>query len=162
MRIDPEIYRRFADALRDEFGEDDQLVADMLEGETDFHEVVGRLIKDDAEAEAQAAACKALADEYAARSRRLADRRETIKGALHGLMDATGQRKVAHAYATVSVRAVPPKVIFDGDPAALDDAFRKVTITPDRTALKAALEAGTVIPGASLSNGGETISVRRK
>ncbi|SFI83733.1 siphovirus Gp157 family protein [Albimonas pacifica] len=161
MLIETHIYERFAADLRADFGEDDQLVADMLEGETDFHEVAGVLLKAMFEADAQADANKALAQEYAARASVLSARSQHIKDKLASLMRATGLRKLPHALATVSVRAVAPSLIYDGEPSCLPEDLRREKIEADKTAIKKALEAGRTVPGARLSNGGETISIRR-
>lgn len=161
MRIETHIYQRFADELRAEFGEDDALVTDMLEGETDFHEVAGVLLRSMFEAEAQAEANKALAKGYTDRAATLSARAEHIKDKLAALMRATGLRKLPHALATVSVRAVSPALVYDGEPSCLPEDLRRERIDPDKKAIRAALQAGRTIPGARLTNGGETISIRR-
>lgn len=62
--------------------------------------------------------------------------------------------------ATYSMRAVPPAVvILDED--QLPDAACKFTRVPDKTAIKSMLDVGEV-PGATMSNGGRTLSIRVK
>lgn len=161
MRIETNIYERFVAELRDEFGDDDQLVRDMLEGETDFHEVAGVLLRQAFEADAGVAANKALADDYKARADVLKSRGEHIRSKLFALMQATGLRKLPHALATVSVRAVSPSLIYDGEPSCLPEDLRREKVEADKAAIKAALQAGREVPGARLTNGGETISIRR-
>ena len=161
MRIEQHIYERFAAELREEFGEDDQLVIDMLEGETDFHEVAGILLRQAFEAEAGVAANKALADDYRARADVLKSRGEHIRAKLLALMNAVGLRKLPHALATVSVKAAPQSLIYDGEPSCLPEDLRREKVEADKAAIKKALQSGRAVPGARLTNGGETISIRR-
>lgn len=161
MRIDPQSYAALAAHIRDEFPEDDQLLADTLEGETDFMEVMDRVLAEKDEAEANAAALKALIGEYQDRKAAMEAKAQRRREVIQALLMATGQRNLTHPRATVSLRAVPPKAVFLGDVTALSDDLRNVKITPNLTALKAALTEGVVIPGAHLTNGGETVSIRR-
>ena len=162
MRIDPAVYRQWADALREEFGEDDALVADMLEGETDLHEVIGRLLEAEAEADAFAAACKALAARYAERAAQQAARQEATRGALERLMRAVGLPKIQHAAATISFRTVPAGVRFDGAVEDLPDDLVRTIRKPDAAAIKAAVASGRNVPGAFTTPPSTALAIRRK
>lgn len=157
----PAIYAALAADIRDAFPDDDQLLADTLEGETDFHEAVAAVLEDLDRAEVFAEANKQMADRYAARKKLMDARQAKLRDTLMTLMGAADLRKLQLAAATVSVVATRPKAVFDGDPTQLPDDLRKVTIKPDLAALKAALSEGVAIPGATLTNGGETVSIRR-
>ena len=65
-------------------------------------DIVGRLIRERVEAKAHGAASKQMADEYATRAKRMAEKEKAIAKALGQLLDASGQRKVAHPLGTVS------------------------------------------------------------
>ncbi len=161
MLDDIEPIRRFAEELRAACPDDADLIADMLEGETDLHEILGRLLRADAEAGAFADANKALAKTYSERASAATDRSARLRSAMQKLIEATGLRKIQHEYGTLSLRAVAPRPVFTGDPAELPDDLRRVTIAADMTAIKDALKAGRTVPGAHMGNGGETISIRR-
>jgi hypothetical protein len=157
----PQLYAQFCADLRAEFGDDDDLVADMLEAETDIHDVIGKLLVAEAEADAMEAANKSLAAVYTGRASMQSARKEAVRGALWRLMDATGLRKVQHALGTLSTRAVPPSLVVE-DVHELPASLQTVKVTANVAAIKAALAEGQDVPGARLTNGGETISIRRK
>lgn len=159
--MDTAAYREFAAAIRAEFGEDDELVADVLEGETDFADVIGTLIEADAEAKAFAAACRELERSYRARAASYAARSEAIAGRIHQLLQSAGLRRFEHAAGSVSIRPTPRRVIVSAEPDDLPPEFQRLKVEADKVALKAALEDGREIPGAFLGNGGETIAIRR-
>jgi hypothetical protein len=161
MKVDPTTYKALAAWVRDEFPDDDQLLADTLEGETDFAEAIGAVLAEIDEAETFAAALKEMAKRYTERRAAQEAKAEKLRGLLSSLMTAADLRKFKHARGTVSIRPTPQRVTYDGDPAALPDDLRTVTIKPDLRALKDALANGVVIPGAALTNGGETVSIRR-
>jgi hypothetical protein len=161
MRVDTIEIQRFADMIRAEFPDDETLLADMLEGETDLHFVIGRLLAADAEAGAYADANRALVALYQARVTAASERSKRLRLVMQRVIDATGLRKITHEYGTLSLRAVSARPVFDGDVTDLPLEFQRVTIAPDLVAIKDALTSGREVPGAHMGNGGETISIRR-
>jgi hypothetical protein len=161
MRIDPSVYAAFADALRDEFGEDDELVADMLEAETDLHDVMGRLLRAADEAGTYADGNKLLVKRYTDRRRAFEAREEAIRGVIERIMRAVGLTKLSHAYGTLTLARAGRAVHFTGDADALPDNLVRITRAPDMAAIRAALDAGEAVEGASLTNGGETLVIRK-
>jgi len=157
-------YRRHRDALLaafPELAEDDQALADTLDGETDAIDVIARFIREGREDEAMAAALDAMMKDMGERKQRIKARAERRRGIALSLMQAVGERKIERPDFTASVRSVPPKVEIT-DEAALPDALCKVTRSPDKAAIKQAIEAGEDVPGAMMSNGTETLTVRTK
>jgi len=143
--------------------EDEQLKLDMLEGETPFLEVVRALL--DAN-EADEGTIKALDEQIEARrlrKERAKYRIERRKATIGSLMDCARLTKLALPEATLSLRTLGsrPKVT---DVDALPDEF--VTIhhvrKPNLEMIAAAIEPGVVIPGVTLTNGGVSLTVRRK
>jgi hypothetical protein len=45
---------------------------------------------------------------------------------------------------------------------ALPEQFIRIKREEDKVAIKDALKRGEIVPGAELSNGGETLTIRRK
>lgn len=148
------------------FGDDDDLMNDMIEGESDVMEKVSRLLRWMALQEANAEALKVVEADFAGRRARYSERVQWARTALSRFMDAVGIKKVERPEATVSIRDAGASVIYADDfdveklPATL--IVTKTTKTADRKAVKEALEAGTEIPGARLSNGGRVLTVRVK
>jgi hypothetical protein len=74
-------------------------------------------------------------------------------------MNAIELRKLEQADFTASIRAVPPRVEID-DETLLPDDLCKMVRQPDKAAIKEALAKGHVA-GARMTNGGETLSIRK-
>jgi hypothetical protein len=150
-----------ADEIRAILGEDcDELTLwDTLSGETNVDDMVGALIRERVEAEAHEAASRAAADTFAARAKRMSDRRSAINVALGAILDAVGEDKIKHPLGTVSRLAPSKSVEITDERAVPSQLCRQV---PDKAAIKAALEAGETVPGAVLSLGKPGISVRTR
>lgn len=149
--------RRIRDAVLEAYPDDDDLLAGMLEGETDVFETASKLLDAIAEADGMADAIRARVADLSARRKRMEDRASRYEAALQAILDATGLRKLELPEATVSLRRVAPKPLVN-DLDALPDTLVRVKREPDLTAIRAADYHG---PGVEWTNGGETISVRR-
>lgn len=142
-----------------ELAEDAELRADMLDGETNLHAVLTRLIGIERDADSMV---RAMADRISAMQTRKARherRQEAMRGLVLKLMRAAGSRSVPLAEATVSIRSTPAKVEII-DEARLRKAYLRIVMSPDKTAIKEALEAGKKVAGAKMGEPGETLSVR--
>jgi hypothetical protein len=154
-----------ADALREGgFGDDEDLILDTLEGETDAMEAVSRLLRWMNERQATAQSLKTLEADYAARRKRFEEAVKSARGALARFMDETGLTKIERPEATLSMRQGSPSVIYpaDLDPETLPEKFRRWTCEADKAAIKDAMLAGEEVPGLTLSNGGTSLAVRVK
>lgn len=140
--------------------EDEVLLADMLEGSTDFLEVMATLEERMAEDETLADAIKGRRQQLTEREDRIRDRIERTRQIAFGLMEAAGQSRVMLPGATLSIRNTPPKVVVI-DEAGIPDEYWKTTRTLKKADLAEALKAGTDVPGAGLSNGGRSLMVKR-
>ena len=153
--------RAIADHVRAIDPEDDDLLSDMIEGETSAAELLDMLLNVEAFSEAHIAANKIRTSEISERNARFKARIDAARAGMQKLLDASGMRKWERPEGTVSIRKIPAKVLGD-DVGVLPDDLVKVKIEPDKAAIKRALEAGKEFDGWTLSNGGEGISVRRK
>ncbi|RMD90726.1 MAG: hypothetical protein D6811_10165 [Alphaproteobacteria bacterium] len=163
MRINTPLIEAVAEHIRNILGDewDEQAFLDTLDGETDALDIADKLLRDLNDDRALAAACKALADEYAARAKRLEARQAAIKGAMLTLLDAAGVKKLERPGGTISRRAGSVHVrITDED--AVPSQLCKVVKRPDKTAIRAHLEAGEDVPGAVLERSPDTVTVRVK
>ena len=143
--------------------DDEQLRLDMLEGETDLFGIVRRLLNDNEDDEGKIAALKQQVEDRKARKDRAEHRIEKRKEAIASLMEAAQLAKLPLPEATLSLRRLEPrpKVV---DAEALPDAFVRVQQVrkPDLEAIAAAAEQGATIPGVVMSNGGISLTTRRK
>lgn len=132
-----------------------------LDGELDVLDIADRIIRHMQEDAALAEAAKAQADMLAKRAKRLADRQNAHKAALLTILDATGQKKLERPGATISRRSgsISVHIVNEADiPSQLCTV--KTTSTPDKAAIRKAIEAGETVPGAELVRGADGISVR--
>lgn len=146
-------------AAHPELAEDEILRADTIEGSTDAHAVLATILDAMREADALEDAVAARIAALSERRKRIAARSDVLRDLALRLLHAAGRRKLELAEATLSIRAVAPRVEID-DPALIPPALTRTKTEPDKTAIRAALAAGEAVPGAHLSNGGETLAVR--
>jgi hypothetical protein len=149
-------------ALKQEFPalqDDEELLTDTLEGETSLFDVLEKLVtqvrEQDMLAEGLAARIGALCE----RQTRHTMRMNFYRGLIYKLMVAAELEKHHTTEGNISVVKSQDKVIIT-DEAAIPKEYQRVTVEPDKAAIKAALKSGKVILGASLSNGGTTLMIR--
>ncbi len=148
--------------IRDVVEDDAEMIETAVEGETNLKEAISaavdRILELDAHEEAIAARIKALSE----RKERFAHQSERIKAAIHVAMGQAELRKIELPQATLGVRAVPPKAEITDEAMIPSKFFKPQDPKLDRKAVLDALKAKEEVPGATLSNGGETISIRSK
>lgn len=142
-----------------QLADDEELFRDTLEGNTRFNEIMDRLLTEMRDNETLAEAAASRIGKIRERQTRLTHRAQFYRSLMHRMLTVTGIQSVALAEAKVSIMKSPDKVIIT-DESAVPDAFMKITKEPNKTAIKNAIKTGTYVPGAALSNGGSTISVR--
>ncbi len=141
--------------------DDQQLLADMLEGETDLHSFASKLL---AQIEDDEGVVNALSDQIDDRKvrqdrakNRIAGRREMLMA----IMDIARLDKLVLPEATVSKRDIAPKVVYP-NLDLVPDEYCKFDRKLDRDKLKA-LDTSNGLPSwAAMDNGGQSITVRRK
>lgn len=153
--------REFADlvAAYPELAEDEELRADTIEGETDAYRVLGKIVAIERDANSMVLAIGERAKELAERKERYARRKDAMRALLLRLLKAAGLNKVSLPEATVSVGKGRAGVEIV-DESLLPDNVVKLKREPDKTAIKAALDAGEDVPGAVLREGQPSVTVR--
>ncbi|WP_371835637.1 siphovirus Gp157 family protein [Ochrobactrum sp. C6C9] len=153
--------REFADlvAAYPELAEDEELRADTIEGETDAYRVLGKIVAVERDANSMALAIGERAKDLAARKERYARRKDALRALLLRLLKAADLTKVSLPEATVSIGKGRAGVEIV-DESLLPDNVVKLKREPDKTAIKAALDAGEDVPGAALREGQPTLTVR--
>lgn len=140
---------------------DELFIRDSLEGETDLDGLVSTLVHAIGEDEAHAVGLKAYQDQISQRVALYGERAEFKRRLLVQALEISGRPTIETDGGTVTLRPVAPKVV-EGEIADIPAEFWQPQPPKlDRRALLAALKEGRDVPGASLSNGGTTISIRR-
>lgn len=142
-----------------ELEEDDQLRADVLEGETDLHSLLSRLVNNERDADSLAKAVAGRISDLQARKSRAERRKEAMRALMFRLMKAAALPKLVLPEATLSVgkKAATVEIV---DEDALPDNVVRITRAPDKKAIADLLKAGDDVPGAKMGEPGETLTVR--
>jgi hypothetical protein len=141
---------------------DEDFIRDTLEGEADLEGLVRRLLASIGEDEAHEAGLKAYMDDLAIRRSRFADRAKTKRALIATALEIADRAKVETDVGTVSLTKVKPTAIVTEEADIPADYFKPQPPKLDKKALTDALREGTVIAGATLSNGSVSITIRRK
>lgn len=144
-----------------ELADDEELRADMFEGETDMVPLVSRLLKRKLDADVMVSAIKERAADIADRKARYERQSDGFKSLIKSVMIAADIPKITLPDATVSITSARVIVEVD-DLDAIPQGYAKFEKRADKTALKVALEAGEEIPGARLAFSEEGLMVRTK
>lgn len=144
-----------------DLADDEALKADMIEGSTDLHSVLARIIDHRAEALEMVTGIEERAAHLTERKERYKRRAGAMTALAHRLMIVAGQSKVALPEATVSVMKGRASVIID-DEDAVPRQLGTSSWKPDKTAIKAQIDAGEAVPGAHIEIGNDSLTVRTK
>lgn len=141
--------------------DDDDLNHDMIEGETGLFEAVQVALDEIGECEIIAAGC----DDQIGKLRQRKDRADKRATRLRGLIDQAFQMAEVKAHtfptATITTKRTPPKLIISDEAAIPSRFFEPQPPKLNKKALLDAIKAGEAIQGASKSNGGTTIQIRK-
>lgn len=161
---DARIVRNQIEALKaiyPDLEEDADLLANTVEGETDFERVIGKLLDFVRDAETMADAVKARKDEIAERQKRFERQSDAGRKIILSLMGAAQQPKVTLAEATLSITKPREKTVIWSE-EELPQGYFQMIRKPDTKAITAALKAGESIPGAELETGAAGLMIRTK
>lgn len=159
-----EQHARAAQAIRSalEAEADEDLTLDTIEGQTDFLEMLDRLMADICNDEMMIAGIAARQDDLAQRKARLSERIKRRRSLIERAMLTADMKKIERPEYTLSIRnGVPQLNVYDE--AAIPPAFfKQPPPVLDKAAIKKALSDGESITGASLNNGQPSLTVRTK
>ena len=148
--------------LREMVGDDDVAYADMLEGETDLHELVRWLLNRIEHDEGVISALVAQIGDRNFRKERAGARIDSYREAIAALLEAARLDKLTLPEATISLRRSAPKLVV-ADESALPDPLWRVKRTPDMASIRAAWDADGAVPGVTQTIGNEpSLTIRRK
>ncbi len=171
-----------ADGLSDEV----ELVADMVEAETDLLEAIDLAVAEMDEVEALAFGLKEKERQFCRRRQMLEERSARLRALIEQAMATTEQRTLRRPSATLTLRKLPPQIVVLAEADIPSEYFVPQPPPPpklDTKRLREALlalreRAGRVgpdggddcaggaagfaeIPGVILNNGGQSLQIRR-
>jgi hypothetical protein len=144
-----------------ELTEDDTLLLDMIEAETDLLKVVSKLVRLRQEKQASIKSLSDYIGDLSERKARFNRGAEGITSLIKKLMDVAGVEKLVLPEATVFMTKARESVtVLDAD--SLPQGFFLTIRQPNKDAIGKALKAGETIPGAALTFGEAGITFRIK
>jgi len=158
-------YNRIKAALLEnypELADDAETLTDTLDGLHAGQDMVARLVRQSIEDKASVSALKELEATYAGRRSRLSARSEHQRDAAFDLMEALGERKITRPEFTLSISKGRSSVVISNPDILPNEYWRRPSPEPDKTKIGDALAAGQDVPGATLSNSPEKLTVRIK
>ena len=160
LQIQGEAARSLLANIRDVIGDDDEMIVTAVEGETSLIEAISAGVDRIAELEAHCEALDTHAKAITERRSRFEAQASRIKAAIHVAMGQAELRKLELPQATLSVRAVQPKVDVIDESSIPAKFWKPQEPKLDRRAVLDALKSKERVPGAMLSNGGETLAIK--
>lgn len=142
-------------------GDDPDFIRDAIEGETSLIEIVAALAAADGEDDAIIEGINIYQKKLTDRKSRIEIRKDIRRALIASAMDLAELKKLETPAGTISLKAVAPKAIVNDESAIPSEYFETPPPRLNKTALTAALKEGRDILGATLSNGGSTIQIRR-
>lgn len=151
------LFTDYADELADDFA----LRADLVEGETDLHSIMSRIIDHRQEALGMVAMIKERASHLDERKKRFEARAGAMTALALRLMQVAQQTKLVIPEASISILEGKDSVVID-DLDELPQGAYRIKKEADKVAIKESIQSGSEIPGARLERGADTIQVRLK
>jgi len=141
---------------------DERTLVDTLEGASDLKAMLGGIARAYLEDRSMASALKQRLDDMRARLSRLETAAQRKRELIADVMDRAEIRKLTEPDFTLSLRDVPPGLQIIDETEIPPGYWQPQPARLDRQTVLATLKAGRRVPGAVLSNGGHTISVRTR
>jgi hypothetical protein len=157
--------RRAAEALRETLtklpGVDEETVRDTIEGETGLHEAIANAVAILTDTEVMAEGLRAKIKEFLARLARYDARVDFTRSAIEQAMVIGELKKLELPDCTLSLSNRAPGLVITDEARVPSVFWKQPPPVLDKAALKAALKDKQDVPGASLSNGSVSFTVRR-
>lgn len=139
---------------------DDPDYAELMASETDIADRLLRILRAARHTEAQSAALKQIETDMRVRRDRLDNKALRLRGIVLQAMSDLGLKRLEGPDLSASIGAGRAKVVI-ADEAAIPPAFFVTSRSLDKKALAAALK-DEAVPGAALSNGEPSLTVRSR
>jgi len=160
LRRETEAARSLIANVKALVGDDEDVVASTVEGETNLLEAIGDAMARLAELNGLMDGVAGMIASLKARGERFERQRDLIRDAIALAMETAEVRKLELPMATLSLKSTPQKVEITDESAIPSEFWKPQEPKLDRRGLLTALKAGEQIKGAVLSNGGSSLQVR--
>jgi hypothetical protein len=160
--LDAETVKQQITALLADFPDlldDCDLLADTLEGETNYLRVLDAIVEEIDEALSVKEAVRARRDKLKEREDRLTRKADKLRELAMSVLQASGLPRVKLPTATVSIRAGSQHVVFD-DEAIIPQGYYRLEKHILKGDILAALKRGDEVPGAHIETGPASLSIR--
>lgn len=151
-----------AASIRELAGDDDLAFVDTLDGCSDAVSAARAAVRMVHAAEHQGDAAAALARLYSDRKAQFEERAQRARDALAHFMGEIGEKTLQLPEGTVSLAAGSVQLVGDPDIADLSEDLIQTKRSPNRSAIKAALQVGREVPGCALTNGRPSLRIRTR
>lgn len=141
---------------------DEETLHDTVEGMTDLAEMLAAVVRSQLDDLALVSALRVRAADMQQRLLRIEQRTSKKKELLTSVMERAGLKRLTEPDFTVSLRQTQPPLILVDENEIPSEFWKPQPPKLDRQGLISALRLGQDISGATLGNGGLTISVRTK
>ena len=160
LKLETQAAARLRERILAEYGDDADLIRDMVEGETRLHDVLSMVTLELAAVEGEKDGIETAIGKMKDRLTRHCNRATALREAIGAAMGIAEMHTLKTPAATISMHPSPPRVEIT-DAAALPVIYvTQPAPVPDKRAIGAALKDGQAVPGAVLSNQPPALSVR--
>lgn len=139
---------------------DTQLLADMIEGETDLLETIDAVLAQIGDDQSRLDGIERFASKLAARASRIEKRTVLLRAMLLNALEIIGERRFERPIATLTLKAAAPKLVVKDEALIPSKYFVIAEPVLDKKAVADDIKNNQVIPGAELDNGGVTVQIR--
>lgn len=161
LMLELQLHEYLREKLVEDFPEaDEETLSDTLEGMTSLHDKLAVIVRSQQEDRVMTSALKERIQEMQGRLNRIQGRVEKKRDLVVTVMERAGIKKLSQPDFTASLRATPRPLVISDERAIPDQYWRTPPAKLDRKHLADSLAADRDVPGASLGNGGVTVSVR--
>lgn len=144
-----------------ELADDDELRADVLEGETDLEHIASRIVRRRNLARANVTGIKDVIGDLKERQDRFQRQEDAMKAMLKRVLSLAGTDKLTLPEATISITK-PRESVEVLDANALPQGTFITERRPDKAAIMALLKSGDDVPGAALTFGEAGVTIRNR
>lgn len=141
--------------------EDDQLIADSIEGETNIKDAIRGVLKDIGDDEIMLAGLKAHIGQLQERMQRIERRHDRRREAIQKAMEIGEIKKLEYPEGMVALRPVPPGLDITDEKLIPAQYFEPQPSRLMRKELKESLKSGKSIAGCQLDNGNISLTIKR-
>ena len=144
-----------------ELANDEAALLDTLAGMDGFEEQCAAALREALAREAMRDGLIELVRQMQARAERLNIGAEKLRAAVLQAMQSAGVPKLKAPDMSVSI-GTPKRAVIITDAGLLPSTFVRIKHEPDKRAIAAALEAGKIVPGATLGNSTPFLQLHRR